>query len=191
MGLKLLSLINPQGWVGIVLSAALGILLAIQVGHTHHYKNLAQTNELAYQHEHSAFLQTIVNYQRAAEQARQADAANKARVEAEQRAVNQRTNASYEARIADARARADRLRSQLEAATHPSGPSAAPVPGVRPAPGSSPQAPGEDGLSDALIATEQAIQLDELIKWVKQQAGISVNGPKQTAPSGPGTGASH
>jgi len=36
------------------------------------------------------------------------------------------------------------------------------------------QTPGEDRLSvaDALLATEQAIQLDELIKWTKAQAAV-------------------
>jgi len=52
------------------------------------------------------------------------------------------------------------------------------VPGLSAAPGGSPQAPGEDGFSDRLIATEQAIQLDELIKWVKRQAAVEVNGAK-------------
>jgi hypothetical protein len=41
----------------------------------------------------------------------------------------------------------------------------------------SPQDAGEDRLpaSDALTATEQAIQLDELIAWVKRQAAVDPN----------------
>lgn len=36
---------------------------------------------------------------------------------------------------------------------------------------------GEDGLSqsDRLTATEQAIQLDELIQWVRKQHEVEVN----------------
>jgi hypothetical protein len=128
----------------------------------------------------AAFAQTVANYRAAAEQAKHDDAANKARVEAEQSKINQETSDAYEARIADARARAVKLRQQLQAAADSGGRSGAPVPGVpAPAKGSA-QAAGEDGFSvtDRLIATEQAIQLDELIKWVKKQAGVDVNGAK-------------
>ena len=54
---------------------------------------------------------------------------------------------------------------------------AAPVPGLPAAAGGAAQAAGEDGLSaaDALTATEQAIQLDELIKWVRQQHDVRIN----------------
>jgi hypothetical protein len=50
------------------------------------------------------------------------------------------------------------------------------VPRLSAAAGQSPQAAGQDGLSDRLIATEQAIQLDELIKWVKAQSKVDRNG---------------
>jgi hypothetical protein len=59
------------------------------------------------------------------------------------------------------------------------------VPGLSAAAGGPAQGTGQDGLSDALTATEQAIQLDELIKWTKRQAAIDPNrgsGP-QTSPS--------
>ena len=58
----------------------------------------------------------------------------------------------------------------------------APVSGLSAAAGSAAQAAGEDGLpaSDALTATEQAIQLDELIKWVRHQHGVD-NNPKAVA----------
>jgi hypothetical protein len=51
------------------------------------------------------------------------------------------------------------------------------VPGVpAPARGAA-QTAREDGLSqaDALTATEQAIQLDELIKWLRAQPSIDAN----------------
>src|SRR3954447_9642689 len=48
----------------------------------------------------------------------------------------------------------------------------APMPGPSAAPAGAAQATGQDRLpeADALTATEQAIQLDELIKWVRAQA---------------------
>ena len=48
------------------------------------------------------------------------------------------------------------------------------LPDAGPAPGPAGGAAQENGFSvdDALIATEQAIQLDELIKWVNAQAVI-------------------
>jgi hypothetical protein len=47
-----------------------------------------------------------------------------------------------------------------------------PSPAIRAA-----QRSGEDRLppADALTATEQAIQLDELIEWVKEQATVDPN----------------
>ena len=54
--------------------------------------------------------------------------------------------------------------------------------GLATASGGSAQAPREDGLpvSDRELATEQAIQLDELIKWVRQQHAVD-NYPKAVA----------
>jgi hypothetical protein len=54
------------------------------------------------------------------------------------------------------------------------------MPGLSAAAGKSDQAAGEDRLpdGDALTATEQAIQLDELIKWVKRQWAIDPNASK-------------
>jgi hypothetical protein len=54
------------------------------------------------------------------------------------------------------------------------------VPGLPAAAGGAHQAAGQDGLSqaDQLIATEQAIQLDELIEWVRQQHSVEPNAKK-------------
>jgi hypothetical protein len=118
------------------------------------------------------------------DQARASDAANKTRVETEQSTINQQSGSSYETRIADARARAaERVRNGTPAADS-SGSRKAPVSGV-PAPASKPaDAAGQGGLpaDDALTATEQAIQLDELIKWVKAQAAVDVNGAQPAKP---------
>jgi hypothetical protein len=52
------------------------------------------------------------------------------------------------------------------------------VSGVAASSGGTAEAAGKDGLPplDALIATEQAIQLDELIRWLQRQHGIDANG---------------
>jgi hypothetical protein len=114
------------------------------------------------------------------EAARASDAANKTRVEGEQSAISQERGSSYEARIADARARAaERVRRPAPAA-NPGRGGTAPVSGLPAPAGGTTEGSGQDGLSDSdrLIATEQAIQLDELIKWVKAQHVIDVNGPQ-------------
>jgi len=48
------------------------------------------------------------------------------------------------------------------------------------------EAAGKDGLpqTDALTATEQAIQLDELIKWVRMQAAVDNNPKAVASPAG-------
>ena len=59
------------------------------------------------------------------------------------------------------------------------------MPGLAAAPAGIAQTPGEDRFSDsdALTATEQAIQLDELIKWVRRQAAVDKD-PARGARSG-------
>lgn len=128
--------------------------------------------EQLYTKEKLAHQGTEINYRRATEEARRADAANAARVKAEQERANNETIASLRARLADARLRA----ANAAARANSGGSGNAAVSGVPNASGGTDQASGEDRLppADALIATEQAIQLDELIKWVKRQAGIDV-----------------
>lgn len=127
----------------------------------------------------AALATTVKNYRDAATQARKDDAANKVRVEAEQANINQRTANEYQVRIAAVRADYERLRAQ--AGTHPSGSPATSVSLVRPAPSGTPGPAAQDELSldDRLLATEQAIQLDELIKAVVQHSAINVNGSNE------------
>jgi hypothetical protein len=101
-------------------------------------------------------------------------------VAAEQRVITERSEHEFEDRIAAARAAAERLRNPPPAAADPSSGRAAPVPELPAAATRTGQAAGEDRLPapDALTATEQAIQLDELIKWVKAQAEVDPNGGK-------------
>ena len=173
--MSFLRLLNPQGIAGIAASLCLAVLLVIQKAETHYWKRHGARFEQLYRDEQSAFAATVANYRAAADAARTADKANAERVASEQRAINERTAHDFEVRLADARARAEQLRIEAARAAagrgHRSGPpmSGLPAPAVRSA-----QGPGENRLppADALTATEQAIQLDELIKWARAQAAV-------------------
>jgi hypothetical protein len=175
-------LLNPQGIAGIAVALALGILLLIQKGETRHWKKQSAGFEQLYHQEQAAFAGTVANYRAAAEQARIADAANAARVAAAQRTINERSNYEFEARLAAARAAAQRLRVGTQAAADPGAGRSPSMPGVPAASDSAAQTAGQDRLpqADRLIATEQAIQLDELIKWIRAQAAVD-NNPKAVA----------
>ena len=168
-------LINVQGWAGIAAGLALLALLLVQKGETRHWRKLGNQYEQLYRTEAAAHAGTVANYRAAVEAARAADRAAAERVAAAQRAINERTAHDYETRLAAARTAADRLRREGAAAADPGGRGTAPVPGLPAAPGGPAQAPGQDRLPDALLATEQAIQLDELIKWVRAQAKVDPN----------------
>jgi hypothetical protein len=169
----ILRLLNPQGIAGLAVAICLALLLLLQKGETRHWKKQSGQFEQLYRDEQSAFAGTVANYRAAADAARAADRAAAERVAAEQRAINERTEDEYEARLADARARARRLQLETRTAAADSGSGGSPaMPGLPAAAGQPPQASGQDGLPDALTATEQAIQLDELIKWVKPQAAV-------------------
>ena len=161
----------------IALLATIGIICA-QASMIHRWHKHYDSERAAHLADNAAHDQTVANYRAAAEQARKADAANKARVEAEADRISQEQADEYQARIAAARARAERLRSQAGAGkADPCGSGTAPVSGVSaPAEGTA-EAACKDRLpaGDALTATEQAIQLDELIKWVIKVAHINVN----------------
>jgi hypothetical protein len=172
-----LRLLNVQGIAGIAVSLALAILLVIQKGETHHWRKQSGQFEQLYQGEQAALAGTVANYRAAAEAARTADRANAQRVAAEQTKISQEKSDEFEARLAAARAAAERLRHGAEAAADPRSRGAAPVPGLSAAAGRSSQSAGENGFSiaDRLTATEEAIQLDELIKWVKAQSAVKPN----------------
>ena len=176
--MRLLGLLNLQGLAGLAAALALGIMLLVQKGETRHWQKQSGQFEQLYRAEQSAFARTVADYRAAAAAARAADRAAAERVRAEQRAINERTIDGYQARLAAARARARRL--QFADAPPPADPCAgraAPMPGLSAAACDTDQAAGQDRLParDALIATEQAIQLDALIDWVKRQARIDPN----------------
>jgi len=174
-------LLNVQGIAGLVAGLALAILLVIQKGETHHWKKQSAGYEQLYRSEQAAFAGTVANVRAAADLARAADLANARRVAADQRAINERTAHDFEARLADARAHAQRLQHSAQAAadSNPGAGGAANLPHLPAAPRSAAQAAGADRLPvpDALTATEQAIQLDELINWVRAQAKVDNNAP--------------
>ncbi len=167
-----------QGIAGLAVSACLGILLFLQKGETRHWRQESGRLEQLYHAEQTAFATTVANYRAAAEQARAADRATTQRVAAEQRAISERTNDDFKVRVATARAIAQRVRLQTAGAAADSGDrGAAPVPCLSVAASRPRQTAHQDGLSsdDRLTATEQAIQLDELIRWVEAQARVQPN----------------
>ena len=176
--MSLLRLLNPQGIAGLALSVALALLLVVQKGETRHWKKQSARLEQLYAQEKAALAGTVANYRAAAEAARSADLANVARVAAEQRAINERTSNAYETRLAAARLSARRLRAETaSAAADPGSGGAAPMPRLPAAAARADESAAQDGfpLPDRELATEQAIQLDELIKWVRSQAAVAPN----------------
>jgi hypothetical protein len=173
----ILRLLNVQGIAGLAAAAALAIMLVVQSVETRHWKKQSATFEKLYRDEQSAFATTVANARAAADTARAADQANANRVAAAQTAINERTANDFESRLAAARADAQRLRQQSQAAADPGAGGNTPMPGLPTPAGGSAQASGQDRLpqSDALTATEQAIELDELIKWVRQQHSVDPN----------------
>lgn len=179
--MMLLRLLGPQGIAGLAVSLCLGLLLLLQKGETRHWRKQSGQFEQLYRGEQAAFANTVAGYRAAAEAARAADKANAERAAAEQRAINERISHDFEARLAAARASADRLRRQASAATDSRGRGNAHMPGLPTASGQPAQAAG-DGfplttkeLDWRLTATEQAIQLDVLINWVRRQATVDPN----------------
>jgi len=173
-------ILNLQGMIGIAASLLLLILVLVKAGEVRHSRKQLAHFELLYLGERSAGARTIANYRAATEAARAADKANAERVAASQRLISERTSNDLEARLADARARAVRLQLQSRPpATIGGARGAAPVPPAGQAPGAPGAAAQENGLSlgDRLIATEQAIQLDELIKWVRAQETVAMSEP--------------
>lgn len=164
-----------SGHAGIAVSACLALLLILQRAETGHWKAESGHLEQLYGEQKAVPATTVANIRAATAAARAADRQAADRVAAEQRAINERTKNDFEARLAAACVRADRLRVQAPAApAYPGRGGTASVPGLPATTGSTAEAADENGLpaADALTATEQAIQLDELITWVRRQAAI-------------------
>jgi len=178
----ILRLLNVQGIAGIAAALALTAMLIVQKIETRHWRKQSGQFEQLYRGEQAASAQTVANYRAAAEAARAADAAAADRVRGEQDAINERTAHDYEMRLAAARARAEWLRSEAGTpATDPCGRAGPAMPALSAATCGAAQAASQKRLPDPdrLIATEQALQLDELIRWVKAQAGVDPNRPAE------------
>lgn len=96
-------------------------------------------------------------------------------VEAEQERITQNVKSSYDRRLAELRARFDRLRND-QAGTSAGGASDhLDLSGVSGTAGGAHEAPVDHGLSaeERLIASEQALQLDELISFVESQLRVT------------------
>ena len=172
--MTLLRILNPQGIAGLAATTILALLLIAAKVDTRHFKKQSLQFEQLYRAEAKAHAETIANYRVAAERARAADRANAERVHAAQARITERTSNDFQDRLAAARARAERLRDKAPAAAHRGGGGNAPMPVLPASPAGAAPASGENRLPhpDRLIATEQAIQLDELIKWVRAQASV-------------------
>ena len=182
--MMLLRLLNPQGIAGLAASLCLALLLLAQKIETRHWKKQADSFEELYRGEQVTLAGTIANYRSAAADARAADQANARRVAAEQGAISERTAHDFEARLADARTRAQRLRVDTQPATDPGARRTAAVPSLSAATRRPVEAAGQDRLpaADALTATEQAIQLDALIRCVQAQHTVDPNAEPSRAP---------
>ncbi|MCC7097288.1 MAG: hypothetical protein IT472_08925 [Thermomonas sp.] len=129
--------------------------------------------------EQAAHAQTRANYRVAASMARRLAEERADRVERAAVQINQEIADAYSRRIAAARSRAtapavvraDRMRRNAATGTVGSDAGGARLPGVPDAARGADAAACEAGLpaADALIATEQAIQLDALIDWIEAQ----------------------
>lgn len=149
--------------------------------------------------ERDAHRQTEVNYSTASAEAQRQAAANVARVEAEQAAITQEIVDDYQARLAAVRARfasagLDRLRRDPASGSDLGGSGPAGLSGAGSSARGADAATAQAGLpaacaapwltpEDALIATEQALQLDALIGWVRQQSAVPFL-PKEAARAG-------
>jgi hypothetical protein len=163
----------------LIVGIACALALALLVHDRNRWKAKATHYAELLSAERGAHAATVANVRAASEQARKADQANVERVTARQSAINQRSDHDFEERLADARTVAGRLRGEQSPGPGGAGSCrAAPMPGLPAGAESAVEAAGQNRLSvtERLIATEQAIQLDELIKWVGAQTAVDNDG---------------
>src|ERR1043165_641736 len=165
--------------------AALGIMLAIRTGQRNHARVERDQARAETRLVRAEFATFAAQVRATAERVRSTYAQNALRVEREQSQVTEEVSHDYQTRIADLNRRvaALRLRTAPGGANH-GGPGGDRYPGLPDAAGRFDAAAAQAGLpaaelgagglslEDAIIATEQAIQLDELIRWVRRQEAI-------------------
>lgn len=120
----------------------------------------------------TAYQENVKRYLTAQAEAEAAEKARLARVRAEQERITNAVSSDYRQRLADARARYDRLRAQADRGA----PARVNVPGVSQATGGTDASASDPGFSlgARLVASEQAEQLVALQEWVREQAAVSV-----------------
>jgi hypothetical protein len=180
--MMLFRLLNPQGIAGTAIAAILALLLATQMASTRHWKAQSARFERRAEQARSALDLTEARVRGVAAEAEVSDRRNADQVRARQAAISKEIDHDFETRLADARTRAQRLRVETAAAAAGRR-SATNLPGIPVAAGSPAQAAVQDRLlaDDALIATEQAIQLDMLIRWVRRQSAVDPNAGEGSA----------
>ena len=169
-------LLNGQGIAGLAASMILAVLLVLQKGETRHFRKESARFEGLYRDGEVRLTAQAADFAAAAERARADDRANAVRVAAAQQSINRRSLDEYQTRLADIRARVERLRQAASAGDRSLAGRAA-VSGIPAAPGGIDAAAAQDRLpaEDALTASEQAIQLDALINWVRAQSSIDMD----------------
>ena len=184
IGRGALALLKKLWWATPVLA------IALLVGHfqlSAAKRSLTDANH-ALAAEKAAHAQTVANFRLATEQAQRAAEANAKRVLTEQQRISEGVSHDYQAQLVDVRARADALRVRLAKAAGDPGRAgagdASEIPGAAGGPDDAAAkaglpAPGAEGwsLDDRVIATEQALQLEALQEWVRQQSQIDFNAP--------------
>ena len=121
--------------------------------------------------------ETKRRYKAAQRAAQDAETARLIRVKAQQETINAHASQDYARRLADLRARFDGLRGRAGAGAGGARGGLA-VSGVPAAPGGADGA-AEDGfsLAERFLASQQGIQLDELISWIERQHAVDPNAP--------------
>jgi enoyl-CoA hydratase/carnithine racemase len=135
--------------------------------------------------EQAAHLGTVNAFFAASRQAQKDAEANAQRVARQQETITDDIVTAYRFDLADLRSRFDRLRRGSAARTDPGHADAAGLPGLPAAAGGIDAASGENrfpapgkltepplSLPDALLASEQALQLQALIDWVGAQSAV-------------------
>jgi hypothetical protein len=151
-----------------------GIMLHHSQGQTRAANDRSAAWEKLFHAEQSAFRETVANVRRVTAQAQADDAAHALKVERDQANRTQEVSSEYQARLADLRSRYDALRLRTGAPEirlgNPGGSAAAPVPGLPNPAGRPDAAPAPGDLQ--FNAEANAIQLEELQRWVRDQAGV-------------------
>ena len=126
----------------------------------------------------TAHRQSKTNYRAAQQQAQEMETARLVRVTAEQKRITADVSSDYATRLADLRARYERMQRDEKARACAFGTACdKPVPGVPETASGIDGAPGSEGFSlkRRFIASQQAEQLDSLISWAERQLAVPAN----------------